>query len=233
MVGAEADSARGAGLSGADRARVRLPVWPAKSAVAVEMLGVSRSHTDDEEEAVPNREAAGDRGDAKGDGMKARIMNRTVETPKDRVRDCVIEAHGHAPDARRLWRDGVSVQVASQAGSTPAPSPSAILVPNERAVFRSKLEAAYARYLHGLLLAGDIRTYRYEPMRFNLAPLTTITPDFQVILPDGSMEYHEVKGWARDDAMAKLKICARLYPEWKFWLVKRKRGVWDMKELPV
>ena len=92
---------------------------------------------------------------------------------------------------------------------------------------------AYDRYLHGLLLAGDIRQYRYEPMRFNLAPLTTITPDFQVVTKEGQMEYHEVKGFAREDAMAKLKICARLYPEWKFWLVKRKRGVWELKELPV
>ncbi len=109
---------------------------------------------------------------------------------------------------------------------------SAIAIPSQKSAFRSKLEEAYSRYLHGLLLAGDIRQYRYEPMRFNLAPNTTITPDFQVILADGTMEYREVKGWAREDAMAKLKICARLYPEWKFWLVKRKRGVWEHRELP-
>lgn len=108
----------------------------------------------------------------------------------------------------------------------------AVLVHSTRSVFRSKLEEAYSRYLHGLLLAGEIRQYRYEPLRFNLAPNTTITPDFQVITKDGAMEFHEVKGWAREDAMAKLKICAHLYPEWTFLLVTRRRGIWEQKELP-
>lgn len=103
----------------------------------------------------------------------------------------------------------------------PAPSP-----------FRSKTEAAYAGYLHTLMLAGDIQRYAYEQIRLNLAPKTTLTPDFLVIMKDGSLELHEVKGWARDDAMAKLKISARLFPQWKFWLVKRKRGAWDLRELP-
>ena len=148
--------------------------------------------------------------------MKAKIMGRTIEIPDERVRG------GHGMPTKK------------SDGSNPSPSPTSIILSqNERSAFRSKLEENYARYLHGLLLAGDIRQYRYEPMRFNLAPLTTITPDFQVVTKEGQMEYHEVKGFAREDAMAKLKICARLYPEWKFWLVKRKRGVWELKELPV
>lgn len=99
--------------------------------------------------------------------------------------------------------------------------------------FRSKLEAAYAGYLHTLMLAGDIKRYAYEPIRLNLAPKTTLTPDFLVELPNGSLEIHEVKGWAREDAMAKLKISARLYPQWKFVLVNRFRGEWKLRELPI
>lgn len=106
--------------------------------------------------------------------------------------------------------------------TNPAPSP-----------FRSKLEAAYAQYLHALMLGGDIKRYSYEPIRLNLAPKTTLTPDFLVILPNDLMEFHEVKGWAREDAMAKLKIAARLYPYWTFRLVNRFRGQWAIRQLPV
>lgn len=102
-----------------------------------------------------------------------------------------------------------------------------------RAPYRSKLEAAYASYLDTLIRTGEIIRYSYEPIRLNLAPKTTLTPDFLVITQDGAMEFHETKGFARDDAMAKLKIAARLYPWWRFWLVKKKRGIWDLRELPI
>jgi hypothetical protein len=45
-------------------------------------------------------------------------------------------------------------------------------------IYRSKLELAYSHYLHVLMLAGDILSFRYEPIRFNLAPRTSYTPDF-------------------------------------------------------
>lgn len=161
--------------------------------------------------------------------MKARIMNHVVEVPGERVGDGGEARPTPAKSGSR--RDPASQTPSSWRGES-APPPSSVVQPSPRSAFRSKLEAAYSRYLHGLLLAGDIRQYRYEPLRFTLATKTTFTPDFQVILPDGTMEFHEVKGWARDDAMAKVKICARLYPEWSFRLVTRVRGVWDLRELP-
>lgn len=105
----------------------------------------------------------------------------------------------------------------------------------KRALFpyRSKLEAAYSGYLQGLLLAGDIQSWSYEPIRLHLAVKTTLTPDFLVITKEGRLELHEVKGWAREDAMVKLKMAARLYSYWTFVLVKRVRGVWDIREMPV
>lgn len=98
--------------------------------------------------------------------------------------------------------------------------------------FRSKLESAYAGYLHTLMLAGDIQLYRYEPIKLLLAPQTTFTPDFFVQTKEGTIEFHEVKGWAREDAMVKLKVAAKLYPWWKFWLIKRYCGAWDLREVP-
>jgi hypothetical protein len=64
-------------------------------------------------------------------------------------------------------------------------------------------------------LAGEIVRYRYEAIRLKLAPNTHITVDFVVTLED-RIEMHEVKGVWEDDARAKLKIAAGLYPEFDF-----------------
>ena len=45
-----------------------------------------------------------------------------------------------------------------------------------------------------------------------LADNTFYTPDFAVLAADCVMECHEVKGWWQDDARAKIKIAADLYP---------------------
>lgn len=157
--------------------------------------------------------------------MRARTGGRSIELEiESRVKDALPQ---------RGAADSVVREVSALSPSPPRDGSIGYLVRDSKPIFKSKLEQAFAGYLHGLLLAGDILQYRYEPLRFNLAPNTTITPDFQIKLKDGTYEFLEVKGWAREDAIAKLKICARLYPEWRFVLVQRKRGVWEMKELPV
>lgn len=98
--------------------------------------------------------------------------------------------------------------------------------------FRSRLERDYANYLYGLQLAGEIQSYAYEAVRLQLAPKTTLTPDFLVVTKGGQVEFHETKGWAREDAMVKLKVAARLFPSWRFVLVTRVRREWRMKEVP-
>jgi hypothetical protein len=93
-------------------------------------------------------------------------------------------------------------------------------------------ELAYANYLYGLQLGGEIISYEYEPEKLTLAPNCTYTPDFLVIKAD-SKEFHEVKGFMRDDAAVKLKVAAVMFPEYKFILVKRKNGLWTFKEMPI
>ncbi|MGD0968655.1 MAG: hypothetical protein ABR949_10240 [Candidatus Aquilonibacter sp.] len=62
-----------------------------------------------------------------------------------------------------------------------------------------------------------------------LAPDTRYTPDFAVMLADGSLEMHETKGFMREDALVKIKLAAELFP-FRFFLVKRDRDGWDVKE---
>lgn len=87
----------------------------------------------------------------------------------------------------------------------------------------NKTEAAYAAYLELLKKAGEVVAYRYEPCALKLAPKTTYTPDFLVIYP-GHMEFHEVKGFERDDAIVKFKVAAEMFPWFGFKMVKKVKG---------
>jgi len=73
--------------------------------------------------------------------------------------------------------------------------------------FRSKTEARHAAYLNMEKNCGNIKDYMYEPFGIRLADKCTYHPDFLVILPDGKIEIHEIKGahvW--DDSIVKLKV---------------------------
>lgn len=76
----------------------------------------------------------------------------------------------------------------------------------------NKTEAAYARLLETRKSAGEVAWYKFEGLKFRLADNTFYTPDFAVMLSDGSMELHEVKGFWQDDAKVKIKIASDLYP---------------------
>lgn len=70
-------------------------------------------------------------------------------------------------------------------------------------------------------------------MKFRLADNTFYTPDFAVMMPDGQIEIHEVKGYWQDDARAKIKIAADMYP-FKFIALKvrpkKDGGGWSVEE---
>jgi len=76
----------------------------------------------------------------------------------------------------------------------------------------NKTEAAYQQHLELRKHAGEIVWYRFEGIKLRLADKTFYTPDFAVMLTDGAMELHEVKGYWLDDARAKTKIAAEQYP---------------------
>jgi len=89
------------------------------------------------------------------------------------------------------------------------------------------LERAFAQELERRCLAGEIASWRFQPLRLILAPATTYCPDFQVILPDGRLELVEVKGFWRDDARVKVKLAAALFPEFGFVAVQRRKAAWS------
>lgn len=84
-------------------------------------------------------------------------------------------------------------------------------------------EAEYGRELETLKAAGDVAWYRFEGVKLRLADNTFYTPDFAVMLCNGEMQIHEVKGFWADDARVKIKVAAEMYPFRFFALKKRSK----------
>lgn len=86
---------------------------------------------------------------------------------------------------------------------------------------QNKLESAYADYLEGRKQAGEILWYKFEGIKLRLADNCFFNPDFAVMLKSGEIQFHEVKGYMRDDAAVKIKVAADEYP-FQFVLVYAK-----------
>lgn len=81
-------------------------------------------------------------------------------------------------------------------------------------------EAEYGEYLEMRYKAGEIVWYKFEGLKLRLANNTFYTPDYPIMLPDGLIEIHEVKGFWTDDARVKIKVAAAMYP-FKFVAVQK------------
>ena len=93
----------------------------------------------------------------------------------------------------------------------------------------NKSETQYAEHLETLRAARAVLWWKFEGLKLRLADNTFYTPDFVVMPADCRIECHEVKGFWRDDARAKIKIAASIYP-FRFLAVTKRRGGWDREE---
>lgn len=87
----------------------------------------------------------------------------------------------------------------------------------QRAYFRSSWEANYARYLQMLVDDGKILSWQHEPRTFWFEGIRRGTmsylPDFRVVAIDGSVTFHEVKGWMDERSKTKIARMAKYFPE--------------------
>ena len=94
-------------------------------------------------------------------------------------------------------------------------------------------EQAYQEHLAQRHHAGEIAWFKFEGITFKLADDTRYTPDFTVMLADGRMQVHEVKGFWTDDARVKIKVASALFP-FEFFAIKKKAkkdgGGWAVEE---
>lgn len=99
----------------------------------------------------------------------------------------------------------------------------------------NKLEAAYADYLEGRRIGGEVMWWKYNGIRFRLTndDKAFYTPDFIVMLCDGTIEIHETKGHWEHDALLRIKFAAELYP-FRFVAIhrlpKKEGGGWVERE---
>jgi hypothetical protein len=95
--------------------------------------------------------------------------------------------------------------------------------------YGSRLEADYATLLDLRQKTGDIKGWLHEPVSIRLADNTFYRPDFMVLLLDDTVEFHEVKGFWREDARVKIKVAAEFFPA-KFRAFTRVKGYWQEEE---
>lgn len=89
--------------------------------------------------------------------------------------------------------------------------------------FRSLWEANYARYLEFLKQHNEIKEWEHEPDTFWFRNIKrgcrSYLPDFKITNNNGSIEYHEVKGWYDNRSKTKIKRMAKYYPEVKLIVI--------------
>ncbi len=95
----------------------------------------------------------------------------------------------------------------------------------------NKTETRYFNYLQMRQKAGEIAEIRFEAFKLRLADRTFYTPDFDVMLADGMLEFHEVKGYMEDDAAIKLKVVAELFQAFRFKLVRWIENDWVITDV--
>lgn len=99
---------------------------------------------------------------------------------------------------------------------------------SKRAGVMNQTETRYAEHLAILKIAGEIRDFAYEARTFTLSDdRCRWTPDFEITMPDGSLEYVDVKGghtW--EDAVIKFKWAASKFPQYRFRMIEYRSGAW-------
>jgi len=98
----------------------------------------------------------------------------------------------------------------------------------------NKIEASYALELELRRRAGEILEWGFEDFKIRLSDNSFYTPDFRVMGVGGETEFHETKGFWREDARNKIKFAAEKYPRYRFIalqrLPKREGGGWKIEE---
>jgi len=93
----------------------------------------------------------------------------------------------------------------------------------KRHYFRSKQEANYGRFLEFLKQRGMIKEWEHEPETFWFKEvkrgINNYKPDFKITNLDGSIEYHEVKGWMDSRSKTKIKRFEKYYPHLKLKVI--------------
>lgn len=113
----------------------------------------------------------------------------------------------------------------------------------------NRTEQRYADVLRDRIAAKEILWCEFEGVKLKLAPATFWTPDFVLMLADGTIEFREVKGMRKakaatdgkpkvteaarieDHSNVKIKVAASMFP-FRFSVVyQNASGIWIEREI--
>ena len=101
----------------------------------------------------------------------------------------------------------------------------------------NRTESEYAEQLQVRKLAGEIVEWFFEAITLKLADDTRYTPDFAVLMADGTMEFIDAKGGGPIDpkSLVKIKCAAEKFFQFNFAIcqkqAKKNGGGWIRREL--
>ena len=90
----------------------------------------------------------------------------------------------------------------------------------------NKTERTFLQYLRKL---PGISHIGIQGITFKIGDDCRYTPDFSALKDCSQLYLYEVKGFMRDDALVKLKVCARMYPWAILNLVRKDNAGWNIK----
>jgi hypothetical protein len=94
----------------------------------------------------------------------------------------------------------------------------------------NQTETSYADMLQARVIDGTVLEWRFERKTFKLADDTRYTPDFEVILADGSKEYVDVKGSGPIDPKSLVKIKVAAEQNWEYLFVIEQKQIKKVAE---
>lgn len=144
-----------------------------------------------------------------------------------------LAAHLRRAPAATAAAAAVAPALRAPAPAQAPESPLPVAVGTLREPGMNNTEAEYAGMLEARRLRGEVVWWKYEAITLKLADGTRYTPDFAVMLADGTFEIHETKGgFIREDGWLKVKVAASMFP-FRFFLCqkqsKKEGGGWSVK----
>lgn len=155
--------------------------------------------------------------------MAWRLHDITAPIAKARVQEALGAGAPADPDAtsKRIVAQG---EVIAPVGTGQPARPS---ISTDEAKL-NKTERAFLEYLR---YTAQVKCLHVMSVTLKLAFDCRLTPDFSYYSEGGQLTFIDVKGWQREDALIKMKVAARTFPEWRFVIVKRIKGAWKFEEI--
>lgn len=145
-------------------------------------------------------------------------------------KDTDVAAHNARVAAKRLGAGGQPItdshtERASRPGCQPRPARPSISTDEAKL---NKTERAFLMWAR----SAQLPFLHIQAQTLKLAHDCRLTVDFTYFDPQTNrFKFVDVKGFQREDALIKMKVAARMFPEYDFFIVKKDPNGWKFEEI--